>query len=66
MSEEAMKDEFVMKYLGHVNGELTQKVLEVCNYKAQLSVANDRIAALQKLLKERDEDIERLTSEKEE
>lgn len=37
---------FVRKYIGQVNSELQTKVLENCNLKAQIEVANERIASL--------------------
>ena len=40
-------DEYVKQYIAHVNTELQTKILEVCSLKAQLKMANDKIATLQ-------------------
>jgi len=48
-------DEYVKQYIAHVNTELQTKTLEVCSLKAQLKIANDKIATLQQPLEEESE-----------
>lgn len=45
-------DVFVQRYIGQVNSELQVKVLEICNLKAQIAVANEQMALMGKELEE--------------
>tara|TARA_R110000772_G_scaffold172651_1_gene284492 strand:- start:2431 stop:2667 length:237 start_codon:yes stop_codon:yes gene_type:complete len=45
-------DVFVQRYIGQVNSELQVKVLEICNLKAQIEVANERLHLMSKQLEE--------------
>jgi len=40
-------DDYVKNYIAQVNSELQTKILEVCSLKAQLQLANAKIAELQ-------------------
>jgi len=41
-------DDYVKGYIAQVNSELQAKILEVCSLKAQLHIANAKIAELEK------------------
>lgn len=40
-------DDYVKQYIAQVNTELQTKTLELCSLKAQLQLANEKIAILQ-------------------